>query len=154
MRSYQKAGCEKLYREVVSGARMERPVLDRVVDSLRTGDVLVIWKLNHLGWSPKHLVELVNTLRERGVGLQSLNDPIAIPPHPKVGSALICSRRWPNSSVIWFANAPKQDFLPLAPEVATAADRGVYRLRPKLPRVLLRRCTWNVNSVCVRSLTD
>jgi DNA invertase Pin-like site-specific DNA recombinase len=72
----QKAGCEKLYREVVSGARMERPVLDRVVDSLRTGDVLVIWKLDRLGRSLKHLVELVNTLRERGVGLQSLNDPI------------------------------------------------------------------------------
>lgn len=72
----QKAGCEKLYREVVSGARTERPVLDRVVDSLRTGDVLVIWKLDRLGRSLKHLVELVNTLRERGVGLQSLNDPI------------------------------------------------------------------------------
>ena len=72
----QKAGCEKLHREVVSGARTERPVLDRVVDSLRTGDVLVIWKLDRLGRSLKHLVELVNTLRERGVGLQSLNDPI------------------------------------------------------------------------------
>jgi DNA invertase Pin-like site-specific DNA recombinase len=72
----QKAGCEKLYREVVSGARTERPVLDRVVDSLRTGDVLVIWKLDRLGRSLKHLVELINTLRERGVGLQSLNDPI------------------------------------------------------------------------------
>jgi DNA invertase Pin-like site-specific DNA recombinase len=71
-----KAGCEKLYREVVSGARTERPVLDRVVDSLRTGDVLVIWKLDRLGRSLKHLVELVNTLREHGVGLQSLNDPI------------------------------------------------------------------------------
>jgi hypothetical protein len=35
----------------------------------------------------------------------------------------------------------RQDFLPLAPEVATAADRRVYRLRPRLPRVLLRRCT-------------
>jgi DNA invertase Pin-like site-specific DNA recombinase len=50
--------------------------LDRVVDSLRTGDVLVIWKLDRLGRSLKHLVELINTLRERGVGLQSLNDPI------------------------------------------------------------------------------
>ena len=72
----QQAGCEKFYREIVSGARTERPGLDQVVDSLRAGDVLVIWKLDRLGRSLKHLVELVNTLRERGIGLQSLNDPI------------------------------------------------------------------------------
>lgn len=72
----RKAGCEKLYREVVSGARTERPVLDQVVDGLRACDVLVIWKLDRLGRSLKHLVELVNTLREHGIGLQSLNDPI------------------------------------------------------------------------------
>lgn len=72
----QQAGCEKLYREVISGARTERPGLDRMVDNLRAGDVLVIWKLDRLGRSLKHLVELVNTLRERGIGLQSLNDPI------------------------------------------------------------------------------
>ena len=72
----QQAGCEKLYREVGGGARTERPVLDRVVDSLRAGDVLVIWKLDRLGRSLKHLVELVNTLKEREIGLQSLNDPI------------------------------------------------------------------------------
>ena len=72
----QQAGCDKLYREVVSGARTERPGLDQVVDRLRAGDVLVIWKLDRLGRSLKHLVELVNTLRERGIGLQSLNDPI------------------------------------------------------------------------------
>ena len=51
-------------------------MLDRVVDSLRAGDVLVIWKLDRLGRSLKHLVELVNTLKEREIGLQSLNDPI------------------------------------------------------------------------------
>ncbi len=72
----QQAGCDQLYREVVSGARTERPGLDQVVDRLCAGDVLVIWKLDRLGRSLKHLVELVNTLRERGIGLQSLNDPI------------------------------------------------------------------------------
>lgn len=72
----QQAGCDQLYREVGSGARTERPGLDQVVDRLRAGDVLVIWKLDRLGRSLKHLVELVNTLRERGIGLQSLNDPI------------------------------------------------------------------------------
>lgn len=72
----QQVGCEKVYREIASGARAERPVLGQMLDSLRAGDVLIIWKLDRLGRSLKHLVELVNALRERKVGLQSLNDPI------------------------------------------------------------------------------
>ena len=72
----QKAGCEKTYREVASGARAERPVLKQLLENLRRGDVLVIWKLDRLGRSLKHLVELINDLREREIGLQSLNDPI------------------------------------------------------------------------------
>ncbi len=72
----QKAGCEKTYREVVSGARAERPVLQQLLENLRRGDVLIIWKLDRLGRSLKHLVELINDLREREIGLQSLNDPI------------------------------------------------------------------------------
>ena len=72
----QKAGCERIYREVVSGARAERPVLKQLVENLRRGDVLVIWKLDRLGRSLKHLVGLVNDLHERKIGLQSLNDPI------------------------------------------------------------------------------
>lgn len=72
----QKAGCEKIFQEVVSGARAERPVLKQLLDTLRPGDVLVIWKLDRLGRSLKHLVELINNLREQDIGLQSLNDPI------------------------------------------------------------------------------
>ncbi len=72
----RKAGCEKIYREVVSGARAERPILDQLTDNLRADDVLMIWKLDRLGRSLKHLVELINELREKEVGLQSLNDPI------------------------------------------------------------------------------
>jgi len=72
----RKAGCEKIYREIVSGARTERPILDQLIESLRPQDVLMIWKLDRLGRSLKHLVELINNLREKGIGLQSLNDPI------------------------------------------------------------------------------
>ncbi len=70
------AGCEEIYREVCSGARAERPVLGELLSHLRSGDVLVIWKLDRLGRSLKHLVELVNTLDVKDVGLQSLHDPI------------------------------------------------------------------------------
>mgnify|MGYP002725671891 CR=1 FL=1 len=70
------AGCEKVYREVVSGAKTERPVLDALLQELRPGDVLAIWKLDRLGRSLRHLIELVGTLLERNIGLKSLNDPI------------------------------------------------------------------------------
>jgi DNA invertase Pin-like site-specific DNA recombinase len=70
------AGCEKVYREVVSGAKVERPVLDELLRELRPGDVLVIWKLDRLGRSLRHLVELAATLLKTDVGLKSINDPI------------------------------------------------------------------------------
>ena len=72
----RKVGCEKIHQEAVSGARTDRPVLKQLLDNLRGGDVLVIWKLDRLGRSLKHLVELINDLREQDIGLQSLNDPI------------------------------------------------------------------------------
>ena len=72
----RKAGCKKIYQETVSGAKAARVQLDLMLDNLRAGDVLVIWKLDRLGRSLRHLVELIHGLMEKGVGLKSLNDPI------------------------------------------------------------------------------
>jgi DNA invertase Pin-like site-specific DNA recombinase len=72
----RKAGCEQVYQEVASSAKTERPVLAGLLRELRPGDVLVIWKLDRLGRSLRHLVELAATLMEQEVGLKSLNDPI------------------------------------------------------------------------------
>lgn len=71
-----KAGCEKIYKEVVSGAKQDRPTLTSLIDNCREGDTIIIWKLDRLGRSLKHLVELVNILIKKKVGLISLNDPI------------------------------------------------------------------------------
>lgn len=71
-----KATCDKIYYETASGAKSERPVLKQVLSDLRPNDVLVVWKLDRLGRSLKHLVEIVNELIERNIGLKSLNDPI------------------------------------------------------------------------------
>lgn len=70
------AGCERIYQDVASGAKTARPALDELLGHLRAGDVLVIWKLDRMGRSLKHLVELVGNLMERKVGLLSLHDPI------------------------------------------------------------------------------
>ena len=70
------AGCEKIYEEVVSGAKSDRPVFNAVIKQLRDGDTLTVWKLDRLGRSLKHLVELIHTLMQRNIGLCSLNDPI------------------------------------------------------------------------------
>ncbi len=72
----KKAQCEQVFTEVASGANTTRPVLDDLLSRLRSGDVLVIWKLDRLGRSLKHLVTLTNELLERQIGLVSLNDPI------------------------------------------------------------------------------
>jgi len=72
----KKAGCSKVYTEVMSGARSDRPILAKLLEHLRPGDILVIWKLDRLGRSLQHLVDLVNDLMARKVGLKSLNDPI------------------------------------------------------------------------------
>lgn len=70
------AGCEKIYEEVVSGAKSDRPVLNNLIKQLKNGDVLVVWKLDRLGRSLKHLVELVHVLMQNNIGLCSLNDSI------------------------------------------------------------------------------
>jgi DNA invertase Pin-like site-specific DNA recombinase len=70
------AGCEKIYQEQVGGAKMARPELDRALEQLRAGDTLVVWKLDRLGRSLPHLIEVVTALLAKGVGLKSLHDPI------------------------------------------------------------------------------
>jgi DNA invertase Pin-like site-specific DNA recombinase len=72
----KKAGCRKIYTETVSGAKAERPVLTKLMDAIRAGDVLVIWKLDRLGRSLRNLIDIVNDLLQRKVGLKSLSDPI------------------------------------------------------------------------------
>ena len=71
-----KSGCEKIYQDIASGARTERPGLNEMINNIRSDDVLVIWKLDRLGRSLNHLIGLVNGLIEKKIGLQSLNDPI------------------------------------------------------------------------------
>jgi DNA invertase Pin-like site-specific DNA recombinase len=70
------AGCEKIFDDKVSGSRSERPGLAQALGMLRDGDTLVVWKLDRLGRSVKHLVDLVGELDGLGVHFKSLTDSI------------------------------------------------------------------------------
>jgi len=78
------AGCNKIYKEKITGSKKERPQLQQMLEQLRKGDVVVIWKLDRLARSLKDLVGLVNEIQERGGALHSLNDQIdTTTPHGK-----------------------------------------------------------------------
>lgn len=66
------AGCERIFDDVISGSKNERPGLDAALAYLREGDILVVWKLDRLGRSMAHLVNTVQELSGRGVGLKVL----------------------------------------------------------------------------------
>lgn len=69
-------GCDKVFTEKASGAQRERPQLQAALDYMREGDTLVIWKLDRLARSLKQLIETVEALAARGIGLRSLTEAI------------------------------------------------------------------------------
>ena len=70
------AGCELIFEDKISGTKSERPGLKKLLRTLSAGDTLVVWKLDRLGRSMRHLVVLVEELRERGINFRSLTDSI------------------------------------------------------------------------------
>jgi DNA invertase Pin-like site-specific DNA recombinase len=65
-----------VFTETASGARADRPILEQLLDQLLPGDTLVVWKLDRLGRSLRHLVDTVTGLAERGIGFRSLQEAI------------------------------------------------------------------------------
>jgi len=72
----KKEGCIVIHNEIASGAKSDRPVLNKIIEDLRPEDTLVIWKLDRLGRSLRHLVTLVNDLLSKKISIISINDPI------------------------------------------------------------------------------
>lgn len=70
------AGCIRTFEETASGTNTDRPQLAAALDFVRPGDTLVVWRLDRLGRSLKHLMETVALLNERGVGFRSLHESI------------------------------------------------------------------------------
>jgi DNA invertase Pin-like site-specific DNA recombinase len=70
------AGCEQLYTDTVSGSVTERPGLTQALSHLRTGDTLVVWRLDRLGRSLAHLIDTIRDLQERRIGFRSVQEQI------------------------------------------------------------------------------
>jgi DNA invertase Pin-like site-specific DNA recombinase len=71
------AGCEKIFEEKISGATRNRPKLEKLIEHLREGDILVVTRLDRLARSTSELLRIVERIIEKGAGLQSLDEPWA-----------------------------------------------------------------------------
>ena len=76
LQALEEAGCDKIFRDTVSGATAKRPGLDDALSHLREGDTLVIWRLDRLGRNLEHLLRVTRELEEAGVGFKSLTEHI------------------------------------------------------------------------------
>jgi len=72
----EKAGCEKIYQDELSGTKNNRPGLLKALEHLRVDDTLVVWKLDRLGRSVKSLIELVSDLDSKNIHFKSVTDSI------------------------------------------------------------------------------
>src|SRR3982750_2556977 len=72
----KQAGCEQIFTDKVSGTKARRPGLEQALSHLRPGDTLVVWRLDRLGRSLRHLIDTVTDLQERGIGFKSLTESI------------------------------------------------------------------------------
>src|SRR2546421_10233804 len=72
----EKIGCSKIFTDIISGAKPERPGLTEALEYVREGDTLVVWRLDRLGRSLKHLIETVTELNNRKIGFQSITENI------------------------------------------------------------------------------
>lgn len=72
----KKAGCQRIFEDIVSGEKKDRPKLEKMLEILREGDTVIIYKLDRLGRSIKHLLELMEFFRTKKVELISLSDNI------------------------------------------------------------------------------
>jgi DNA invertase Pin-like site-specific DNA recombinase len=70
------AGCMKIFTETASGSRADRPGLDEAIRFAREGDTVVVWRLDRLGRSLAHLIQIVKELQERRVNFRSLQEQL------------------------------------------------------------------------------
>jgi DNA invertase Pin-like site-specific DNA recombinase len=70
----KQAGCEKIFTDMISGGKSERPGLQEALNHLRAGDTFVVWRLDRLGRTLKHLIATIAELSDKGIGFMSLQE--------------------------------------------------------------------------------
>ncbi len=81
-------GCEKIFSDHISGSKSKRPGLDKAIEFARSGDMIVVWRLDRLGRNMEDLITLVNELNERGVKFHSLEENITMDKSSSTGQLL------------------------------------------------------------------
>ncbi|ATQ60817.1 recombinase family protein [Staphylococcus aureus] len=81
-------GCEKIFSDHISGSRSKRPGLDKAIEFARSGDTIVVWRLDRLGRNMEDLITLVNELNNRGVSFHSLEENITMDKSSSTGQLL------------------------------------------------------------------
>src|SRR5437016_432382 len=72
----EKIGCAKIFTDIISGSITERTGLDEALSYVREGDTIVVWRLDRLGRSLKHLIETITNLNNRKIGFKSIQENI------------------------------------------------------------------------------
>ena len=117
------AAKELIFTDKASGAKHQRPGLDTCLAQLQDGDVLLVWRLDRLGRSVRHLVTLIDQLRERNIGFRSVCDGAIDTTTPSGELIFLVFSGLLSSSAVSFKSEPKLGWLPHAPEVEVAVAR-------------------------------
>lgn len=75
-RELKEAGCEDIFEDKISGVKDQRPGLQALLDYVRKGDIIVVWRLDRLGRSLNELIALFELLNSKGIELMSLHESI------------------------------------------------------------------------------
>lgn len=122
------AGCDRIFEEIQSGAKRDRPILAECLATLSSGDTLIIWKLDRLGRSVKHLIEIVEGLTEQNIQLYSITDGIDVNRQSAMGQLYF-------NIFAAFAQFERQLTRERSLEgIKAAKSRGVHCGRPKIAK--------------------
>lgn len=86
--SLKQFGCEKIFIDQLSGAKSNRPGLDSAIEFARSGDLIIVWRLDCLGRNMEDLISIVNRLNECGVSFHSLQENITMDKSSSTGQLM------------------------------------------------------------------